>query len=122
MHRFGRIYDHVARHRLAPRARSMRLAPTPSEAAMWAVLRRGQLGLRFRRQVLIASFIVDFFAPEAALVVEVDGGIHRAHVHEDALRDAALIARGLRVLHIDAEVVLRDRGAAVALVREALPR
>ena len=120
MRRFGRIYDGIARQRLAPRARSMRLSPTPSEEALWAVLRRGQLGVRFRRQVLLGPFIVDFFAPAASLVVEVDGGIHRAQVHRDALRDAALHAGGLRVVHIDAELVLRDMTRAIATIRSAL--
>ena len=120
MRRFGRIYDGIARQRLAPRARSMRLSPTPSEEALWAVLRRGQLGVRFRRQVLLGPFIVDFFAPAASLVVEVDGGIHRTQVHRDALRDAALHARGLRVLRIDAELVLHDVAGAIARIRSAL--
>jgi len=98
MRRFGRIYDGIARQRLAPRARSM----------------------RFRRQVLLGPFIVDFFAPSASLVVEVDGGIHQAQVHQDALRDAALHARGLRVVRIDAELVLHDVARAIAKIRSAL--
>ena len=98
MRRFGRIYDGIARQRLAPRARSM----------------------RFRRQVLLGPFIVDFFAPAASLVVEVDGGIHRAQVQRDALRDAALEARGHRVVHLDAELVLHDVAGAIARIRSAL--
>ncbi len=122
MHRFGRFYDDVARDRLAPRARSMRILPTASEAAMWATLRRRQLGVRFRRQVILGSFIVDFFAPAVSLVIEVDGGVHRDRVAYDALRDAVLRARGLRVVHIDAELVERDAAAVVRVVRAAIAR
>jgi len=68
----------------------------------------------------LGPFIVDFFAPAASLVIEVDGGIHRTQVHRDALRDAALHARGLRVLRIDAELVLHDVAGAIARIRSAL--
>ncbi|HVW25198.1 MAG TPA: DUF559 domain-containing protein [Polyangiaceae bacterium] len=60
------------------RARLMRASPTPSEAQLWRALRGAQLGVAFRRQVVINGFIVDFAAPQARLVVEVDGGCHRA--------------------------------------------
>ena len=61
---------------LAARAAEMRWAPTPSEARLWEALRGRQLGVGFRRQVVIAGYIVDFAASEARLVVEVDGGWH----------------------------------------------
>ena len=34
------------------------------------------LGLKFRRQVPIGSYIVDFYCDELKLVVELDGGVH----------------------------------------------
>ncbi len=52
------------------RARQMRFALTPSEAALWEVLRRGQLGVKFRRQVAIGRYIADFCAPRDRLIVE----------------------------------------------------
>ena len=76
MHRFGREYDRVARERLMPRAREMRLVPTRSEELLWQAIRANALGVRFRRQVILGPVIVDFFAPSAMLVVEVDGGVH----------------------------------------------
>jgi very-short-patch-repair endonuclease len=118
--RFGRPFDFVARHTLGPRARSMRAAPTQSEALLWSALRSSQLGLRFRRQVVLGPFIVDFFAPSAHLIVEVDGSIHRQSKQIDRLRDEAFAACGLRVLRLDAALVETDLRAAIALVRAAL--
>jgi very-short-patch-repair endonuclease len=120
MQRFGRVYDSVALHRLAPRARAMRIGPTRSEDLLWQVLRRGALGVRFRRQVVLGPFIVDFFAPSVGLVVEVDGGVHLARRDADRLRDEGLRGLGLRVLRIEASVVEQDVHVAVALVRAAL--
>jgi very-short-patch-repair endonuclease len=118
--RFSRPYDFVARNILAPRARDMRLAPTSSEAMLWSALRASKLGVRFRRQVILGPFIVDFFAPSRNLIIEVDGSIHRARAHIDRLRDDAFAARGLRVLRLDAALVETDLTAAIDRVRRAL--
>ena len=118
--RFRRPFDAVALHTLAPRARHMRIEPTRSEAMLWSALRGAQLGVRFRRQVVLGPFIVDFFAPSANLVVEVDGGIHHASRPHDAARDAAFASRGIRVVRVDAELVESDLARAVACVRAAL--
>jgi very-short-patch-repair endonuclease len=118
--RFARPFDFVARNTLAPRARAMRLSPTPSEAILWSVLRSSKFGVRFRRQVVLGPFIVDFFAPAAKLIIEVDGGIHRARGHIDRLRDEAFAARGIRVLRLDASLVETDLQATIERVRRAL--
>jgi very-short-patch-repair endonuclease len=98
----------------------MRCALTRSEELLWQALRRSSLGVRFRRQVVLGPFITDFFAPAARLVVEVDGGVHIGQQRRDELRDESLRAQGLRVLRLDAALVERDTGAAVAAVRAAL--
>ena len=120
MHRFGREYDRVVRERLMPRAREMRLVPTRSEEILWQAIRSGALGVRFRRQVILGPVIVDFFAPSAALVVEVDGGMHAAQRDADRIRDESLAMRGIRVLRIDASLVEASVERAVAIVRRAL--
>ena len=101
----------------------MRSSPTASEALLWQALRRSALGVRFRRQVLLGSCIVDFFAPAANLVVEVDGSIHDTALRSasDALRDQALHLLGYRVLRLRAELVEHDLVAALALIEAALP-
>ena len=117
MRRFHREYDAVALNRLVPRAREMRRVPTASEAVLWAHLRRGQLGVRVRRQVILGPFIVDFLVPSARLVVEVDGGVHLSRRDEDRRRDQALGALGYRVVRAAAEDVVADVGAVLAVLR-----
>ncbi len=101
-------------------ASAMRHAPTRSEEALWRALFSKQLGLSFRRQVVIGRRIADFVAPSVKLVVEVDGGYHRDRGWLEAQRDDALRRAGYRVLHLPAELVLGDLRQAVAVIRAAL--
>lgn len=58
-------------------AKSMRHSATDAENLMWQLLRAKRfMNLKFRRQHVIASFIVDFYCHEIGLVIEVDGGQH----------------------------------------------
>ena len=63
--------------KLKKRARRLRKNMTDAEVKLWNHLRRKQIkGLQFFRQRPIGNYIVDFYAPEAKLVIEVDGGQH----------------------------------------------
>jgi very-short-patch-repair endonuclease len=106
----------------ARHAARLRSALTPSEAALWAHLRGGQLGVWFRRQVVVGRFIADFAAASVKLVVEVDGSSHARRGAADARRDRALARLGWRVVRLSAQLVLQQPLEAVALVREALAR
>jgi very-short-patch-repair endonuclease len=108
---------------LAAHALRMRHAPTASEARLFEALRAGQLGVTFRRQVpLLGRFIADLVAPEVKLVIEVDGLYHARRAAADARRERALVRAGYHVLRLDAGLVMRDVGAAVACVASELAR
>jgi hypothetical protein len=76
--------SHPRSVQLEVRACEMRLSPTLSEARLWQALRGSRLGVAFRRQAVIGDYIVDFLAPAASLVVEVDGGYHGRRRRADA--------------------------------------
>ena len=79
-------------------AKTLRTNQTDAEHKVWYALRAGRLmHYKFKRQVPITEFIVDFVCFEQKLVVEIDGGQH-AESGRDALRDAKLIKMGFRVL------------------------
>ena len=65
--------------------------------------------MQFYCQKPIGDYIVDFYAPKARLVVEVDGPQHleKAHSEKDCLRDKDLQARGLLVLRFNNLEVLQ---------------
>ncbi len=63
--------------KLEERARRLRRQMTDSERALWERLRRKQVqAVQFYRQKPIGNYIVDFYAPRAKIVVEVDGSQH----------------------------------------------
>ncbi len=82
-------------------ARVLRRYQTPHEELLWNELRGRKIeGLKFRRQVPIGQFIVDFLCYEAGLIIEVDGAQHSdLHVREyDHVRTNYLREQGFAVL------------------------
>ena len=102
------------------RAKELRREMTPAEKILWQEVRAKKLGVRFRRQQVIAGFIVDFYCHKAALVIEVDGDIHNLQQDEDARRERALSALGLRIVRFGNDEVVRDasRSTVVGKIRE----
>jgi len=98
----------------------MRRYPTPSEQVLWQVIRGRRLGVRFVRQVPLGLYIVDFLAPRARLIIEVDGGYHAERASADRRRQRWLERRGYRVVRVPAALVLHDIEAAVRVIVGAL--
>ena len=88
------------------RARTLRRNMTPAEKALWQELRGNKMGPRFRRQQVIAGFIVDFYCHSTGLVIELDGDIHREQQEYDAGRDKILGDMGLHVVRFSNDDVL----------------
>jgi very-short-patch-repair endonuclease len=87
---------------------------TPAERVLWEALRRNSMaGLHFRRQQVIAGFIVDFYCHAAGLAVEVDGPAHEMRAEYDAERDSILATLGIRVMRLKNEEVLDDLTSAL---------
>ena len=93
------------------RARTLRRALTVSEQRLWNWLRKRSFGgYKFRRQVPVGRYVVDFYCHELRLVIEVDG-----HQHEqvwmsdhDGERTRFLISRGMDVVRIENEILAKD--------------
>ncbi len=97
-------------------ARQLRGHLTDSEAMLWSRVRRKRLlGVQFYRQKPIGDYIVDFFAPRARLVVEVDGSQHLTnhHAQKDTDRDAFLESLGLKVLRFNSREVLKETAGVI---------
>ncbi len=104
---------------LKPKARSLRGNLTDAEQLLWSRIRRKQLcNIQFYRQKPIGSYILDFYAPAAKMVIEVDGGQHfeEAHLLRDKVRDRCLNELNLTVLRFDNLQVLREIDAVVEVI------
>ena len=72
-----------------------------TERRVWYRLRGRHLGFKFRRQLPIGPYFVDFACLSARLVIEIDGGEH----HEEAIdahKTSYLESQGFRVVRIGA--------------------
>ena len=81
------------------RARSLRRNSTDAEIILWQHLRdRRLLGCKFRRQVPIGKYIVDFLCEDPPISIELDGGQHMEQERYDQTRTNWLQANGFLVL------------------------
>lgn len=80
---------------------------TKAERYLWkALLSKNQTGCRFLRQRPIDCFIVDFFAPQLGLIIEIDGSSHFNKGEYDAYRQNKLKELGFVVLRFsEGEVI-----------------
>jgi very-short-patch-repair endonuclease len=106
-------------HHLKPFSRRLRTGMTDAKQKLWHRLRRKQIdGLQFYRQKPIGPYIVDFYAHQAKLVIEIDGAQHLDTLgrYRDTARDAWLRQQGLRVLRFDNLQVLRETDAVLEAI------
>lgn len=100
------------------RARSLRRDQTDAERRLWSYLRNRQVcGAKFRRQLAISHYIVDFCCLEIGLIIELDGGQHAKNEELDHARTRDLEARGFVVMRFWNNEVLRDTESAVERIR-----
>ena len=103
---------------MTSKARDLRKYPTKAERVLWSHLRDRQLaGCKFRRQVPLGSYVVDFVCFEHRLVIEIDGGHHGEQFDRDRERSEWLESRGFRVLRFwNNEVLGQLDGVAQAIL------
>ena len=96
-------------------AEKMRHEMTPAESRLWQALKSNRLnGLHFRRQQVLAGFIVDFYCHAARLAVEVDGSVHNGRETEDEARDQVLGGSGIVVIRFSNNRILYDQRRVLA--------
>jgi very-short-patch-repair endonuclease len=95
--------------KLIDRARDLRQTTTETEQTAWRLLRSlRSRGFKFRREVPIDQYIVDFYCPRQRLVVELDGSVHGqpSQAKRDLRRDAHLKKLGNAVARFPNGIVL----------------
>jgi very-short-patch-repair endonuclease len=77
----------------------LRKGMTEAERKVWSLLRNNGLAVKFRRQVPIGNYILDFYCQKAKLDVELDGGQHytKEGLTPDRERDNYLSRLGIEV-------------------------
>ena len=89
----------VTKNKLTPLAQIMRRKATREEQHIWYDF-LSTYPVRFRRQVVIGKFIIDFYCSSAKLAIELDGSQHYEYpgLNWDDERTQWLQKNGIRVL------------------------
>lgn len=111
--------DVKQKQRLHQFAKEMRTSSTQAEAIIWYHLRAHRMsGVKFKRQVPIGDYIVDFAAKQARLIVEIDGGQHNEQV--DQIRTRWLEQQGFKVLRFWNNEVLTNMDGVLESIKLSL--
>ena len=103
------------------RAKELRNDPPRSEAALWQLVRRKQVGgCRFHRRAVILGAIPDFWCPAAKLALEIDDSASEWKRYRDSERDKRFAAEGVRTLHIPAQLIFDDPTRVVRRIEAVL--
>jgi very-short-patch-repair endonuclease len=104
-------------------ARKMRADATKAENLLWQAVRNKQLeGLKFKRQVPLDGYILDFVCFEARLIVEVDGSQHSGSVR-DVVRDRHFEDQGFRTIRFWNDEIERNiDGVCLTILHEVKAR
>jgi very-short-patch-repair endonuclease len=105
---------------LRQRARNLRKNSTDAERHLWYYLRANRLGYKFKRQVPIGRYIVDFVCLEKRVIIELDGGQHAENQMYDMNRTAWLTQRGFKVLRFWNHDVFQQTTAVMEDIMSAL--
>ena len=89
----------IKNYKMLPVARELRRKMTPQERRLWYDFLR-KYPVKFYKQRIIESFIVDFYCADARLVIELDGSQHYTEQGKayDEERSQILNLYGLEVL------------------------
>ncbi|MGO4407799.1 endonuclease domain-containing protein [Bosea sp. RAF48] len=102
-------------------ARQLRQPSTRQEDALWSLLRNRQLdGLKFRRQVPLLAYTVDFICIDRKLIVEIDGRQHSWERDYDAVRTAEIERHGFKLVRFSNAEVMDSRDDVLATIRTAI--
>jgi very-short-patch-repair endonuclease len=103
------------------RARDMRRQASEAERTLWKYLRGHRLnGYKFRRQMIIDSYIVDFACLEVKLIVEADGGQHVDQAAYDQRRTVYLERMGYTVLRFWNHEIFHETQSVLERIESAL--
>ncbi len=101
-------------------ARNLRRAPTSAEDTLWQALRNKRFrGLKFRRQVPLLNYTVDFLCLERRLIVEIDGKQHEWFAEYDARRTDEIERHGFTIIRLSNHDVLNELDLVLAKIAGA---
>jgi very-short-patch-repair endonuclease len=93
------------------RCRNLRKKQTDAEMKLWEMLRSRQLSnVKFRRQVSVGRYILDFYCPEFKIGIEADGAQHYGSngSQRDDIRTKELNKLGVDIIRFNDNEILTN--------------
>ena len=102
-------------------AKELRRSMTDAEKILWSKLRVHRFfGYKFRRQVPLGPYIVDFFCPDRSIIIELDGSGHAEQEAYDKRRDAYFFDHNLLVVRFWNHEVFENMEGVLEIITTAL--
>ena len=113
------LHEHVAQRK------ELRNHGTSAEATMWLMLKNRQvLGMKFRRQFSVGSFVIDFYCPEIKLAIELDGAPHftfAGGMYDDE-REKYIASQGITTLRYENKDIFKNPEGVIEEIEETVKR
>jgi very-short-patch-repair endonuclease len=103
-------------------ARVLRKTMTDAERKLWSLLRNNQLHYKFRRQIPIGKYILDFYCSPIKLNIELDGSQHYTEdgMNKDKQRDEYLKKLGIEVLRFPDNEIFKNENGVIQTIYQVI--
>ena len=102
------------------KARWLRVHMTCEEKLLWKRLKNNKLGVRFKAQHPIETYIADFYCHKLKLVVEIDGENHQGQKVYDRQRTNYMDTLGIRTIRFQNQEVRNNIENIIAILTEVI--
>lgn len=103
------------------KARTLRKNGVLSEVVFWRLVKAGTIhDIDFHRQICVGPYIVDFYIRDFGVAIELDGASHIGKYEYDKQRDVYLQSLGMYIIHIQANLVLRNPESVLRFIEAEL--
>lgn len=112
--------SHLTNPTTQANAKVLRQNMTEAEKKLWQRIRNNQLGVKFRKQVPIGGYVVDFYSYAYRLAIEIDGSHHQENdqLAYDIVRTDYLNSLGIQVIRYDNHSVLTNLEGVLADIQQ----
>ena len=102
----------------------LRSHSTSAEAVLWMALKARKIeGVKFRRQFSIGPYILDFYAPELRLCIELDGAHHFTHdgiINDNVRSEYLMRVHDIHILRFENDIIFKYPEGVVASIQHAI--
>jgi len=103
-------------------AKFLRDNQTPTEIILWNYLNKNQLGVKFRRQHPLYTYIADFYCHKLKLVIELDGEYHNTEeqISLDDARTKDIEHFGISVIRFTNKDIINDIDSVIEKIEHTI--